>query len=108
MVFAAEMRKGSEIFQNLKRLDLIKCDIEGYETTVIPEMENVIKKHLPIVLLETTGPNRRPMIEIFRQWGYAGYVLQKGSLVSVMRAPEKDIVFIPGPRLKTMKTLIAQ
>ncbi len=100
--FEAEMRRGSELFAELERLDFIKCDIEGYEGVVIPEMEPVILKHHPVVLLETGGANRRAMIELFRGWGYGGYVLRNGRLVSVMRAPEKDIFFIPGHRHKEL------
>jgi FkbM family methyltransferase len=123
MTFEAEMRRGSELFESLERLDFIKCDIEGYEGVVIPEMAPVIRRHLPVVLLETGGALRRQMTELFREWGYAGYVLEGGRLVSVMRAPEpttsrtqsracsgyaearrrktegqKDIFFIPGHR----------
>ncbi|MDR2912463.1 MAG: FkbM family methyltransferase [Alistipes sp.] len=108
MEFEVEMRRGSELFAHLERLDFVKCDIEGYEAVVIPEMEAIIVKHLPIVLLETGGANRRPMIELFRGWGYAGYVLDKGRLVSVMHAPERDIVFIPGHRHAELKHLIVQ
>ncbi len=100
MEFEVEMRRGSKLFADLARLDFVKCDIEGYEAVVIPEMASVIEKHLPIVLLETGGANRRAMIELFRRWGYAGYVLVDGRLVSVMRAPEKDVIFIPGHRHK--------
>jgi hypothetical protein len=32
-------------------------------------------------------------------------VLQKGRLISVMRAPEKDIVFIPGHRHADLEKL---
>lgn len=96
--FEVDMRRGSELFAGLERLDFIKCDIEGYEGVVIPEIATVIQRHLPVVLLETGGALRRQMIELFRGWGYAGYVLQNGHLTSVMRAPEKDIFFIPGHR----------
>jgi len=98
MEFAVEMRRGSELFANLERVDFIKCDIEGYEGVVIPEMEALIMHHMPIVLLETGGALRRPMIELFRGWGYAAYVLSEGRLISVMRAPEKDIFFVPAHR----------
>ncbi len=98
--FEVEMRRGSELFGGLERLDFIKCDIEGYEGVVIPEMAGVIERHLPVVLLETGGALRRQMIELFRSWGYGGYVLVGGRLVSVMRAPEKDILFIPGHRIQ--------
>lgn len=109
MTFKTEMRRGSELFAELERLDFIKCDIEGYEGVVIPEMADIIRKHLPVVLLETGGANRRPMIDMFREWGYAGYVLSGRRLVSVMRVPgEKDIVFIPGYRHAGFEKLIAK
>ncbi len=96
MEFEVEMKRGSELFAGLDKLDFIKCDIEGYEGVVIPEIASVVQRHMPIVLLETGGAQRRRMIELLREWGYAGYVLEKGRLVSVMRAPEKDIFFISG------------
>ncbi len=99
--FQAEMRRGSELFAELERIDFIKCDVEGYESTIVPEIAPLIERHRPVVLLETGGANRRPMIEFFRTRGYAGYVLSGGRLVSVMQAPkgtEKDIFFIPGHR----------
>jgi FkbM family methyltransferase len=102
MEWEAQMRRGSELFAPLERVDFIKCDIEGYETVVIPEMAPVIERHLPVVLLETGGAQRRLMIEMFRGWGYAGYVLMNGRLTSVMRAPEKDIFFIPAKRHKEL------
>lgn len=105
MTFEVEMRRGSELFAGLERLDFIKCDIEGYETVVVAEMAPVIRKHLPVVLIESGGPNRRLILKMFREWGYAGYVLTGGGLESVMRAPEKDIVFIPGHRLPELKHL---
>lgn len=98
--FTAEMRRGSELFAGLGRLDFIKCDIEGYESVVIPEMAGIIEKFRPVVLIETGGQNRLEILKLFREWGYAGYVLDGGRLISVMRAPEKDIVFVPMHRHK--------
>ncbi len=107
--FEAEMRRGSELFAGLARLDFIKCDIEGYETVVIPEMAPVIEKFMPVVLIETCGPNRMQILKLFREWGYAGYVLKNGRLVSLMREEgDKDIVFVPGHRHGDFTELIAQ
>jgi FkbM family methyltransferase len=104
--FTAKMRRGSELFAGLESLDFIKCDIEGYETVVIPEMAPIIERFLPVVLIETGGPNRGEILKMFREWGYAGYVLSGGRLISVMRAPDKDIVFIPGHRYGEFAKLI--
>jgi FkbM family methyltransferase len=104
--FTAEMRCGSELFAGLERLDFIKCDIEGYETVVMAEIAPIIERFLPVVLIETGGPNRFEILKMFREWGYAGYVLSGGRLISVMRAPDKDIVFIPGHRYGEFAKLI--
>lgn len=104
--FAAEMRRGSELFAGLERLDFIKCDIEGYETVVIPEMSSVIEKFLPLALVETGGANRRTITGLFFGWGYSGYILENGRLVPMDDAEgDKDIVFIPAHRLTELEHL---
>lgn len=92
--FEVEMRRGSAIFGGLERLNFVKCDVEGYELAILGEMRSVLERHRPTCLVETGGANRRKVIELFRTLGYAGYVLEKGELVSVMTAKgEKDIIF---------------
>jgi FkbM family methyltransferase len=106
--FTAEMRRGSELFAGLERLDFIKCDIEGYETVVMGEMAPLLERFMPVVLIETGGPSRFEILKMFRELGYAGYVLERGRLISVMRAPEKDIVFISGHRYGEFEKLITR
>ncbi len=65
----------------------------------VDDMAALIERHSPVCLVETCGANRRRVIDLFRSLGYAGWVLQKGNLVSVMEASsEKDIVFLPAQR----------
>ena len=104
--FDVEMRRGSELFAGLGRLDFVKCDVEGYETVVIPEMASVMEKHLPVVLIETSGADRVQIAGLFHGWGYDGYVVLDGRLVAMDGAPEKDIVFIPSHRREEFKHLI--
>lgn len=47
--FTAQMRRGSELFGKLERLDFIKCDIEGYEVIVMREMRPLLERHRPTV-----------------------------------------------------------
>ena len=108
LTFRAEMKRGSRLFGSLDRLDFIKCDIEGYESVVMAEMSPLLDRCRPVVLIETAGPNRKRILKLFRELGYAGFVLQNGRLISVMRAPEKDIVFIPAHRYDDFKDLIEQ
>ena len=91
--FSAEMRRGSRLFAELERVDFIKCDIEGYERVVIPEMRAIIERHHPTVLIETDGETRQEIIEMFTQMGYRAYMLEGGKEVTLNAASDKDIIF---------------
>ncbi|MFI3332065.1 MAG: FkbM family methyltransferase [Rikenellaceae bacterium] len=93
--FTAIMQRGSELFMPLQRLDLIKCDIEGYESVVLPEMLPLIERFRPIVLLESGGESRKEMIELFMGLNYRGFTLQGGLEVELSEMSGKDIIFRP-------------
>lgn len=78
--FPAEMKRGSELFAGLQQLNYIKCDIEGYEEFVIPEIRNVIEQHKPVIQIETWG-EQRPIVEkLLSGLGYGKYELGGSSL----------------------------
>ena len=91
--FTAQMRRGSELFAKLERIDFIKCDIEGYERVVMPELQPLIERHHPTVLIETDGDTRHQIIEMFEQMGYRAYMLQEGKEVKLDQESDKDIIF---------------
>lgn len=106
MEFGASMRRGSELFGSLEKLDFIKCDIEGYEVAVIPEMASVIERHRPTVLIETGGEKRAVMTEFFTRHGYTGYTLHRGRLAELREGDYKDIVFIHDSRRERFSHLL--
>ncbi len=91
--FTAIMQRGSELFLSLQRLDLIKCDIEGYEGVVLREMLPIIERLRPTILLESGGEVRTQMVELFSSMGYKGYTLQNGQEVDLEADSGKDIIF---------------
>lgn len=95
-VFGAEMRRGSELFAGLERLDFIKCDIEGYELCVMRELQPLLERFRPTVLIETGGENRPQIIDLFTGLGYRGMTLEEGRLVPLTADSTKDIVFLRG------------
>jgi len=97
--FTAEMRRGSELFAHLPRLDFVKCDIEGYELIVMREMRPLLERFRPTVLIETGGENRPAIIGLFRAMGYDGFTLDRCREVPLDpdRDNGKDIVFRPRP-----------
>ena len=91
--FPAQMRRGSELFAKLTRLNFIKCDIEGYERVVIPELKPLIERHHPTVLIETDGDTRHEIIKMFTDMGYRAYMLEAGREVALDKESDKDIIF---------------
>ena len=104
--FEAEMRRGSELFASLDRIDLIKCDIEGYELVVMTEMRPLLERHRPTVLIETGGDNRPRIVALFGSIGYDGYVLSEGTMRPLADGDTKDIVFVHRSRRERYQKLI--
>lgn len=107
--FNAVMRKGSELFGGLTKIDFIKCDVEGYETNIIPEMEALLKKHEPLMLIETRRENRIFLQKYLSDLGFRGFVLENGKLypsLTVKEKEEDDILFIPQSKLDLYKNFM--
>ena len=91
--FTAQMRRGSELFAELERIDFIKCDIEGYERIVLPELRPLIERHHPTVLIETDGDTRRQIVDLFTELGYNAFMLKDSIEVPLDIYSDKDIIF---------------
>lgn len=91
--FTAQMQRGSELFGGMEQIDFIKCDIEGYERVVLPELRPLIEKFHPTVLVETDGESRQQMIKMFTELGYSAYMLVGGKEVTLDPESDKDIIF---------------
>lgn len=108
LIFEADIKKGSEVFAGLQRLDYIKCDIEGYETVVFPEIKSLLEKHKPLVQLETWGEQLPLMLSFFKELGYTAYNLHKENLtncdkLSLEQIASSDILFVPAERIKKVE-----
>ena len=91
--FTAQMKRGSELFGGMDKIDFIKCDIEGYERVVLPELSPLIEKFHPTVLVETDGESRQQIIRMFTELGYSAYMLVGGKEVILDPESDKDIIF---------------
>lgn len=105
--FKAVMKRGSELFKDIKKLDFIKCDIEGYEEYVLPELEEILIKYRPIIQVETWGSHKNIVESFLLGIGYKQYELQNGKLKVVdNKDPNQvDFIFIHPGNVKAMQKL---
>jgi FkbM family methyltransferase len=104
--FKAKMRKGSEVFKFLEKLDFIKIDVEGYETVIIPELEDIILKFKPFILMETKNEKRREMLKFLSNRGYYAFILLNKRLIPTNEKQSDDILFVPKERLEKISEYI--
>ena len=97
--FEAQMRIPSALFGDLKRIDYIKCDIEGFEYTVLSEMKEIILRCRPKVQVEVWSENEDKVLALFRELDYKPYKLNKGKLepqsLADAKMVEGDYIFLP-------------
>jgi FkbM family methyltransferase len=104
--------KGDELFASLKRIDFIKCDVEGAEVAVFKSMPQVISRHRPILLLELGDKNSRVIMkQLLSDCGYEVYHLRNNMLKRIdvhsdERAVSHNHYFIPSSRLDRFQHLL--
>ena len=80
-VFESDMKRPSTLFNNLEKIDYIKCDIEGFEHVVLADMQELIRKHKPKIQVEVWGDNEAKVLALFKELGYSPYKLHKSKLM---------------------------
>jgi FkbM family methyltransferase len=106
--FEAKMKKASELLKDIPKIDFIKCDIEGYEEFVIPEMKNILIKHKPILQIETTGNHKKVVESVLFEIGYKKYELEDGILrnaESITKIEFGDFIYIHPSNTTILKEL---
>jgi hypothetical protein len=78
------MLVADNLFKDVARLDFLKCDVEGYEVYLFPQMKETIQKFKPLIQIEISEEeNRRKMLELFQSWNYSPYRLKDEQLVNL-------------------------
>ena len=98
--------KGSELLGHLKKLDYIKCDIEGYEWNVFQEIKPILEKHQPFVQVEISEKNLPNMLDLFQSLGYTQFGINNFHFIQEQgkQVEEGDFFFVPANRLEAFKT----
>jgi FkbM family methyltransferase len=96
--FEAQMKIPSLLFKDLKRIDYIKCDIEGFEYIVLSDMKAIIRKFKPKVQVELWSENEEKTLNLFDELGYLPYKLHKDKLIlqnGKKNRMKGDYIFFP-------------
>ena len=108
--FTEKMYKPITIFGHLERCDYIKCDVEGYEIHIIPQLEFLLTKFQPVIQIEIEPSNSKVIYDFLSTFNYSIYYLKKGILFPVTGkaiSNDGDLFFIPESKIKVLKSIIA-
>ncbi|TAD91075.1 MAG: FkbM family methyltransferase [Bacteroidetes bacterium] len=107
--YEVEVKNPVQLFDHLQRIDYLKCDIEGYEVPVIPEMQPLIKKHQPIVQIEVESQNKTVIFNLLQQLNYQLFYTQNGGLIPFSHPQQHlpaDLIGIPAARMPFFNHLV--
>ena len=92
-----KVKKGSELFGSLPKIDYIKCDIEGYEWIVFNELKPIISKFRPIIQIEISECNIDNFVHYFDQLEYCQYGICDFKIIREKGQQKEigDFLFIP-------------
>ncbi len=97
-VHPVESRTPEKLFTHLRKVNFIKCDIEGYEKHILPGFKPLLEKWTPKVQIEIGNRESAGVVfEIFREQGYRCYQLVSGELAEVPDETEEwkgDLYFM--------------
>lgn len=108
--FASSLKKGSEVFADLERIDYVKIDIEGYEWVVFQDMKDIFASKKPLVQAEIWPDNFEEVLAFFADLGYDAYKLYDRKLIALSEIPKDkwgsdDTLFVPKEKLELIKDL---
>ncbi len=95
-VFETEMVRGSILLKDVPKINYLKCDIEGYEEFVFPEIRGILEKHKPLIQIETGGTQKVVIDKLMFELGYVQYSVYQNKLVKNLPdgAESGDYLFI--------------
>jgi len=101
--FDEKMFTPSTLLGTLERCDYIKCDVEGYEIHIIPQLEFLLKPFHPIIQIEIEPVNRKSITDFLSPLTYSAYFLKDGLLYPVgndHNEIEGDMFYVPENKIK--------
>jgi FkbM family methyltransferase len=109
MTFEAEVMRPDTIFNNLEKLNYLKCDIEGYENIAIPLFKDILLKFKPVLQIEIDPENLSELMHFLKGLEYSAFQV-KGEKLYAVTDPSKtygDLIFIDKRKIGHYVALLA-
>lgn len=82
--YEANMEVADELFAPLEKIDFLKCDVEGYEVILFPQMIETLKRCKPLIQMEiSTEENRKAILDLLQPLGYTPFCLKDNQLLAL-------------------------
>ena len=99
------------IFGKFERCDYIKCDVEGYEIHIIPQLGFLLKPFQPIIQIEIEPVNRKLISDFLASLSYSAYYLKDELLFPIgdhLEEMEGDLFFVPENKMKLIEPYLGK
>jgi FkbM family methyltransferase len=84
--YKAQMEVADELFATIPKIDFLKCDVEGYEIILFPQMISTLKRCKPIIQMEISSvENREKIISLLAPLSYRIYKLNQNQLIEMTK-----------------------
>lgn len=109
--FNERMYNPATLFGNIERCDYIKCDVEGYEIHIIPQLEFLLKPFQPIIQIEIEPVNRKSISDFLSSLSYSSFYLKDELLFPIGENSTEihgDLFFVPQNKMKIAEPYLAK
>ena len=109
--FEEKMFTPATLFGDLERCDYIKCDVEGYEIHILPQLEFLIRPFHPIIQIEIEPINRKSISDFLASLSYSAFYLRDELLFPVGGNQEEtdgDLFFVPEIKMKLIEPFLGK
>lgn len=107
--FSADMRRASVLLSGLSTIDYIKCDVEGFEKIILPEMREIFANKRPLLQVELSTDTISLVFDLMKGLHYERYHLHQGKLVKDLPVQEcfGDFLFVPAEKSQKIQEALA-
>ena len=109
--FNETMFTPATLFRDLERCDYIKCDVEGYEIHIIPQLEFLLKPFQPIIQIEIEPINRKSISDFLASLSYSAFYLKEEMFFQVgndLEGIDGDMFFVPVNKMILIQPFLAK